>query len=311
MLRKQKRLLQCAFATLALTLLGQSPAMAQSIPTLSCQPELECSQILFQVPGYSGCDDSRNACVEDPSVEPCSVREVQACADNNFVLPPAPTTLEQAITLLKAYHAVCDDGNPATIDACQANKCHHYPKDLQLGCNPAECTEDAQCDDGDLDTVNWCDAGSCHSTERWGDACTEVDWWGWCYRDRHCNDRDPGTVDWCDWGQCMHQRRGSRGDVCEPAPECVRDRDCRDGDRSTKNWCHEGSCHSVEKDDPACLDTNLSCTRNRDCVAAIAAAGEGEPLQDYVTWCREGTCRVAAKAWDGECQEGTSVEMRP
>lgn len=311
MLKKQKRMLQGAFATLALSMLGQSPVMAQSVPSVSCEPELQCSQIAFRASEYWACDESRNACVENPAVQPCSIREVQACADNNFELPPDITNREQAVALLLAYHAVCDDGNPATIDACQANKCRHYPKDLELGCNPAECSEDAQCDDGDEDTVNWCDAGSCHSVDRWGDFCTEGDWWSWCFRDDHCDDADPGTVDWCDWGQCLHQRRGSRGEVCEPTPECVVDRDCRDGDRSTKNWCQEGSCHSVQKDDPLCIDTGTSCTRSRDCQNILSDEDLGGRENPYVLWCNEGTCRAAAKIWNGECQEGSSVDMRP
>lgn len=265
---------------------------------MTCIPEFKCVERVSHTALYFACDEKNN-CEVDDSVQVCAVTESEACKqDLDF---NASQTREEQIAMLRAYHDSCDDGNPATIDVCQVNKCRHYPEDPEVGCNI--CTKDADCDDDDEDKVSWCDAGTCHSTDRWGDACTEVEWWSWCFRDMHCDDADPGTLDWCDWGQCMHLRRGSRGDVCEPEPECVRNSDCRDGDRSTKNWCHEGSCHSVQKDDPLCVPTGQSCWRNRDCDAQLPVPA--------VQWCLEGECRAADLKWQDQCVEGTSVGIRP
>jgi len=62
----------------------------------------------------------------------------------------------------------CDDGNPCTIDKCDAttNKCVHTG---------------VQCVDNDICTINKCVNGVCDYSEK-----------------KNCNDNNPCTIDSCD-----------------------------------------------------------------------------------------------------------------
>ena len=92
-------------------------------------------------------------------------------------------------------HAHCADGDPCTVDRCEANVCtNEPPRTSVLGC----CQRDADCSDSNPCTVDRCDQGThqCAWTASTAAGC--------CLGDAECDDGQATTLDRCVVGQCIH-----------------------------------------------------------------------------------------------------------
>ena len=204
---------------------------------------------------------------------------------------------------------VCDDENPCTEDAC----------DAQLGCvfaaNDAPCddgnactTDDTctdkvckgletlPCDDGEICTVDYCDAVNGCSTKAIpgpcsdGDVCTVGDACsnGGCQPGNEsllCDDGNTCTDDGCDAQVgCVY--------VANQAP-CDDSNACTEGDS-----CTEGKCLG---EDVTCDDGNLCTDESCDPVTGCSSTPNSNPCTDASACTTDDTCT------DGKCV-GTDVD---
>ena len=97
----------------------------------------------------------------------------------------------------------CDDGNPCTLDGCDAQK----------GCKTSAAA--GPCDDGDKCTTgDACDAGTCAGSKT------------------TCADNEPCTVDYCDANQgCVHDGAAFDGKPCVHPSGCV-----------VGSFCNQAAC---------------------------------------------------------------------
>lgn len=160
----------------------------------------------------------------------------------------------------------CDDGNPCTDDAC----------DAEVGCVHPPNHE--PCEDGDPCTL--------------GDQCVN----GACvtgYLNLDCHDDNPCTVDLCTpegcenlpaAGACEDGDLCTEGDRCDggecvPGPPLI----CDDGNDCTNDWCEWwfGCRHSVA-DSPCCIGTVHICNDfnpcTRDLCDPVSGACSHEPI---------------------------------
>lgn len=179
----------------------------------------------------------------NPDTGECEVSFVEgACSDRDRctvgdtcvegVCEPGATTLS------------CDDGNPCTIDAC----------DAALGCTNTPDVG-AACDDGNQCTI--------------GDVCNEL---GMCAPGgdtMDCDDASLCTIDWCDPGLgCQHRSIADMctddnpctNEMCHPRYGCIypfNSDPCSDGDACTSgDVCYYGVCTGV----PTPIDDGNLCT---------------------------------------------------
>jgi hypothetical protein len=96
----------------------------------------------------------------------------------------------------------CDDGNPCTIDVCDAGACESTPIS---GCTP--CTVPGDCDDGNPCTTDACTSGTC-SNPAGNDG-------GSCDDDQSCTSNDE-----CIGGSCVGTEDCPFGLACDLAGEC-------------------------------------------------------------------------------------------
>ncbi len=159
----------------------------------------------------------------------------------------------------------CSDGNPCTVDFCDATgTCQHQPAGNGTLCN-----------DGNLCTV--------------GDRCFN----GNCFpgNPANCADGNTCTIDSCNPAVgCVHNPRpnGSgcfTGDPCTVNDQCIAGvcvgvpRNCADNDPCTIDFCSRfGNCiHLAAPTGTACNDNN-SCTTNDTC--GPGAFCSGTPVTD-------------------------------
>lgn len=195
------------------------------------------------------------------------------CVSGHIVNCDAPTPVPEICNGLDddcngiTDDAKCDDGNPCTIDKCNANGDGTCVHEVAPG-NP--------CDDGNPCTLNdHCDAkGECVSGSF-----------------KNCDDGNPCTDDYCDTGtgQCMHKNNTKPcedGNLCTENDKCVNGV-CQSG--PTKN-CDDGNpCRTNFKCDPA----TGNCTWK--------PANEGGPCND------NDECTATSTCSNGQCVGGVDV----
>ena len=137
--------------------------------------------------------------------------------------------------------AVCDDGNPCTVDACGATGCVYDAASL----------DSEPCDDGDPCTVgSTCMGGACLFGQT-----------------NPCDDDKPCTDDSCVPGEgCAHDSAPFDGTGCEDGDVCTVGEVCTDGE------CAGGMPNPCDDEDPctvdACDDVGQRCTNTRTPVEA-------------------------------------------
>ena len=154
----------------------------------------------------------------------------------------------------------CNDGNPCTLDACDATLgCTHT---AIAGC--AACTSAAQCDDANPCTADTCAAGRCaHAPLVDGTSCSDG---------RFCNGAET----------CL-------GGVCRAGTPVA----CDDGNACTLDACDEVQRRCTHAPVAGC------CTSNADCVVSDAChtnarCDAGRCLTDPVVCAQPGPCARAS-----------------
>lgn len=181
--------------------------------------------------------------------------------------------------------AICDDGDPCTLDLCEpAGGCSHPPVPDGTGCP----------DDGDPCSQDVCMAGACVHP-----AAEEC-----CLAPEECDDGDPCTTDDCGPdhlcrnepipdccardADCLWEGHlwecDPESHVCYDPPggefcaSCMTRRDCGDGGESSDDWCvryawNDAGCTKDCRDDADCPGASYcrSLERESACTAADAA----------------------------------------
>jgi len=157
---------------------------------------------------------------------------------------------------------MCDDGDPCTVDSCDAETCGctHTAIPGCGGCGPA-----TNCDDGNLCTEDSCDpaTGQCVSKPLPDGAscgvCGAVCSNGWCGGNGGAEPPDPGNP----------------GDPAPPFAGCFSDDDCLVDAPCTKGICDPDTCQCIYEVDPACGCNGETCDDNDPCTEDICtSAGE-------------------------------------
>ena len=160
----------------------------------------------------------------------------------------------------------CDDGNPCTVDSCDATG----------GCRNEEIT----CDDGNECTRDFCSGltGACLSSPRSGTLCDD-------------NDGSACTRGVCDNGACSQvpvlcdDQNACTRDSCDPTDGCQRQFICDDGNDCTVDACTGAAtgCANQPVVGMGCDDRN-ACTTGDVCVAdpaqGASCRGTGPSCED-------------------------------
>ena len=190
--------------------------------------------------------------------------------------------------LCKGASVGCGDGNPCTLDLCEAaTGCVHVA-------TAAPCDDGAGCTEGDT-----CQGGACVPETA-----------------KACNDGNACTIDSCSGlaGVCGHAAGAgpcSDGNPCTLADACTATAcrgtplTCNDGNPCTQDACGAaGACIALANGDP-CNDGN-ACTTHDACKAKVCApglpvdCGDGEPCT--VDSCQaDGSCAHVAQL--GPCDD--------
>lgn len=173
-----------------------------------------------------------------PDAGPGGCTRVDDCDDGD------PCTIEtcEAASCVSTPMS-CDDGNKCTGDRCVAGKCEFTPLDT---C----CLADADCNDGNKCTVDKCQSGTCANTKTDATCCNSP---------ADCDDSDACTLDDCNGGKCNH--------IFSPGPECCKkDIDCLDGNACTTDKCVGGKCQYT---------VSGCCTTDEQCAASANACQTG------------------------------------
>jgi len=259
------------------------------------------------------CDDG-NAC----SLDSCDVKKGcqskiadLSCSDGSVC------TVGDACkngTCLAGKTMICNDGNPCTIDVCDAKKgC--VGKDNAASCNDGDvCTSNdvcsggvckpgspLSCDDKNGCTKDWCDqkagckhadtASSCND----GNACTVGDGCkdGKCFPGpiQVCNDGNHCTTDSCDPKSGCVQKPNSLGcddgNVCTVADKCGKGKcqpgtktlGCNDGNVCTDDLCDAKTGCKAKLTDRLCNDGNV-CTIKDACKSGKCVGGKLKSCDD-------------------------------
>ena len=226
-------------------------------------------------------DGRADACA---SLDECTA---WACVDHCCV-PRRPADATACVTARD-----CDDGDPATTDACVACACVHPPVAACDLANP-------ECDDADPCTTDTCDLGggqcghapvegcclaatdclpaapdpcSAYACDPISHQCVVATTPGCCTADTDpaCDDLDACTADACLAGSCLHQR--VTADCCSVVG------DCDDSDPCTDDACvpsqvggdGPGRCQRTVRvaspDGQACCAADTDCADTDPCTA--------------------------------------------
>ena len=171
---------------------------------------------------------------------------------------------------------VCaDDGNPCTVEACDAN----------LGCGAKWANVGTPCSDADACTV--------------GDACSQGKCLAVSMKD--CSDGQACTTDTCTAGICAHVPNGAAcedGNACTIGDACVAGlcksgvaKSCDDGIVCTVDSCAQdkGCSFLAVLDGVACSDGD-GCTANDVCKSGVCTGGPIVICQDDNNACTSELC---------------------
>lgn len=174
---------------------------------------------------------------------------------------------------------LCNDGNPCTIDACDANEqcvANHPP---------------VNCDDGNRCTVDSCNPAS---------GCSSVP--------KTCADGNLCTVDSCDplTGQCVFPASTCpAGQSCDPG-----NGNCVGNDPCTPNPCVHGACSPPP---PPCFAAfNCPPTPANDYICTCDAGWTGANCEIaldscFGVVCSPDECHANAVCSNGSCSQGTPL----
>jgi hypothetical protein len=218
--------------------------------------------------------------------------------------------------LLPCEGLSCDDGNPCTVDRCEAGRCASVAAAEGSSCGSgnecvsgrcvaaaASCQSAADCQDGD----------ACNGTE----ACGAN---GRCAAGSSlvCDDGNPCSVDSCEPATgcesepaaeslaCGAGRACRAGQCVSIEPDCTRDLDCTDGNLCTgAERCVEGRC--IRGTPPQCSD-GVACNGLESCNPASGCMpGAAQPCDDgnpcTTDSCGAQGCQVVALADGQSCGE--------
>jgi hypothetical protein len=202
------------------------------------------------------------------------VERGETCDDGNTVAGDgcdATCVNEACIADTPGYPttALCNDGDPCTVDTCAAEGCSYGPR----------------CDDGIDCTVDTCDNGQCTNAPD-DSACTD---------DNGCtDDLCIGTVgctfvnntDPCDDGLFC-----TVDDICGGGTCGGTARDCSDGVSCTVDVCDDASNSCTSTPDDGLCDDDSFCNGAETCDATLdCLSGTAVDCSDLDTDCLEGQC---------------------
>lgn len=259
----------------------------------------------------------------------CLALTLTACADAPAPKPTAADTADDAgpadsdgagadVASGKcAVPAICDDGNPCTIDGCdpllgctlQVVQCNDGDPCTDDRCNLQDGTCTAKA--ADCDDANACTTGTCVAGEGCvfavvdctdGDACTSdgcSPQIGCQNAPLDCNDFLTCTTDTCEPGKgCVHTQTAP-GKCCESAT------DCEDGVACTADTCVKGVCAAVAL--TSCCSSNLDCDDGNACTADSCVLDKGQC--QWTAQAAPGCCQSAADCDDqSDCTADSCVE---
>jgi hypothetical protein len=208
----------------------------------------------------------------------------------------------------------CDDGDPCTVDACEAAGCAHEPV-------PGCCASDGACDDGDPCTTDTCAANVCTHAPAGGPGC--------CREDGECDDADPDTVDRCTNGRCEHLQPCSAAAECDDGDRCTIDGcadggcrhervvgccttggDCNDGDPCTADRCVAGGCQYTVA--PGCCTADADCEDGNPCTTNTCSAEAVCEIAPVPGCCTDaGDCDDGNRCTQDACGAGGSCRNTP
>lgn len=240
----------------------------ESCETFHCKDVNNCNNGRCIGPNTCGC----NPGWESRAGSACAAfhcRDLARCNDNGECVGPnscscdddwkgTPDCRQRTCVLVPS---LCDDGNPCTIDDCDAaTGCSHEPMICSLfeSCVAGDCVP------------------SCNTTRECeeGQACRQGGCVNGCEGDTDCLDGDSCTIDECDTRQsCQHEPV-----PCSILEECVRGAcvvgcatgsDCEEGEA-----CFENGCFAECESDSDCdADAGETCDPDE---AVCLPNGEGE-----------------------------------
>ena len=241
------------------------------------------------------CDDE-NSCTGDTCEEQACVHNVlpdQGCCEVNEDCMDKTCMLPECTDNQCDYAEVedcclidhdCEDGNPLTVDTCEAYQCSH---------KLANCINDAECDDDNPCTFDSCKDGACENVSSADPLC--------CGKDTDCDDGNQQTKDFCVNGQCK---------FTDGLQSCDSDADCVDANPCTDEACIAGVCSDGWVDVPECqCITDQDCLGNKGGVCGLFQMGPSA----IATFC---TNVVGAKKGgalcddDLECKSGYCVPLQ-
>ncbi|MSP93106.1 MAG: hypothetical protein EXR79_15120 [Myxococcales bacterium] len=264
---------------------GPGPNPPGTAKVIACQ----------HTPLESACDADGSACTEGDVCKAgvCAAGAAKNCDDGN---PCTVDACEASTGCVPAPDdgAPCDDDNPCTIgDLCQTNAClPGLPKDCTStdACQTAKCSQaSGKCAFTDkLDGLPCDDDTLCTSA----DTCDTGACTGTLIV---CDDGNPCTTDACDdakgcsavttAGACSDGNACTGGDVCKAgACEPGAAKACDDGDGCTLDTCAAASGECANK---AVVGCGGNCAAATDC-------DDGNPCSTDA--CTEGLCQVSANA---------------
>ncbi len=197
---------------------------------------------------------------------------------------------------------VCFDGNPCTIDSCDANtgQCQADAAAAEglicdadgSVCTVADVCKAGKCAPGNAlpcDDGNPCTTDSCHPIDGCiktpnaqscedGDLCTVGDGCaaGVCKAGavKGCDDGDKCTVDSCAaaTGKCVHDK------LAGCSKPCSADADCKDDNACTAEVCDSGTCKTTAV--AGTCDDGSACTVGDACSAGACAPGKAKDCDD-------------------------------
>ena len=296
----------------------------------SCEPASGC----LHAPSAGACNDG-NACTDGDHCDggECTFDTLVVCDDNNFCttdscdpgggcaykLNSAPCDDSDLCTTgdhchlgecIGSGYLPCDDGNPCTDDACEAESGCGFTPNSDPCSDGTDCTVGDQCSNGwclpgptlDCNDENPCTDDSCDPV----DGCVNVNNVAACSDDNACTDGDLCSNGSCGSGPALDCDDDSpcTADSCDAAVGCTNvplAGECDDGDECTDgDTCAQGVC--VPGAPVTCNDgngcTDDSCAPNSGCLF----------VPNILECSDDSACTIGDKCGGGLCLPGEVLD---
>lgn len=271
---------------------------------------------------YSVCDDT--TCTAGP----CQTATCEPGSAGTLCVRRSRCAAGEACCGTRCLPSGCNDGNPCTVDACDAaaSECDHTP-DEGRACSDADacttgdrcaagrCTPGAprSCDDGNPCTRNECSAatGECVFVADDALSCTVLDdcrensrcVGGSCESDpRDCDDGVVCTLDSCRGGECQHTPDSS---MC-PGGTCTTGGCTFPGTCNTTTNCVAGPCEMTSCMGDVCQRTSRCGAGQTCCGGMCLSCDDGQA-------CTADGCGVGATCShtpiSGPCSDGNACTV--